>query len=172
MRTSVVVSVTLVALLSCWMLGAANAQDAQARAYNNQGPGFTSDPLDPAVELQRIRERRILSETRRSLFPTSPLTPLRQSWLEVESRLNEATDIKFGTAFNHLFQQLSGPNLDDVTGEGDFDCCVERLEHLRLVSDQQHLGQLSPGSLCGLRREDLVHRFARLPRDSSVLVSR
>jgi porin len=58
------------------------------------------------VELHRIQARRTISETRSSLFRTSPLTPLRGAWLRAEQRLYEATDIKFGTAFNHLFQQL------------------------------------------------------------------
>jgi hypothetical protein len=34
----------------------------------------------------------------------------------LENRLDEATDIKFGTAFNHLFQQLS----DAIPGEDNF----------------------------------------------------
>ncbi|NQT14567.1 MAG: carbohydrate porin [Planctomycetes bacterium] len=88
------------------MLGTAIAQDVPAGLNTNQGPGMTSDPLDPVVELHRIQERRVVSETRSSLFRTSPLTPLRGAWLRAEQRLYEATDIKFGTAFNHLFQQL------------------------------------------------------------------
>ncbi len=50
------------------------------------------------------------------LFPTSPLTPLRERGLAAEKRIYEATDIKFGTAFNTLFQGLS----DEIPGEDDF----------------------------------------------------
>jgi len=92
------------------------AQDALASSNNIQGPGFSSDPRDPVIELQRIQSRRVISETRSSLFSTSPLTPLRESWLEAENRLNEETDIKFGIAFNHLFQQLS----ESLPGEDKF----------------------------------------------------
>jgi hypothetical protein len=89
------------------------SQAAQAVSNDDQRPGLTSDPLDPVVELRRIRARRALTQ-RRSLFQTSPLTPLRQLWLEAEQSLYEETDIKFGTAFNHLFQWLSEslPNED------------------------------------------------------------
>jgi len=116
MRTFVVFSVALAGLLSCLMLSSARAQDAQASSSNNQGPGFTSDPLDPVVELQRIRARRAIAQTRSSLFGTSPLTPLRECWLDAENRLNEETGIKFGTSFNHLFQRLS----ESLPGEDKF----------------------------------------------------
>jgi porin len=116
MRTSAVVSVTLAGLLSFCVPGAARAQDAPAGSNNSQGPGMTSDPRDPVVELQRIVERRTITETRRSLFATSPLTPLRESVFRAEQRLNDATDIQFGTAFNHLFQQLS----ESLPGENSF----------------------------------------------------
>jgi hypothetical protein len=77
---------------------------------------LTSDIRDPVVELQRIRARRTLPEARDSLFRTSPLTPLRGAVLRAENRLDEATNIKFGTAVNHLFQQLS----DVIPGEDNF----------------------------------------------------
>jgi porin len=44
------------------------------------------------------------------------LTPLRAGVLRLENRLEEATDIKFGTAVNHLFQQLS----DVIPGADNF----------------------------------------------------
>ena len=106
MRSLLLSFLVLCSCLSCLMLGTASAQDVPAGLNTNQGPGMTSDPLDPVVELHRIQARRTISETRGSLFRTSPLTPLRGAWLRAEQRLYEATDIKFGTAFNHLFQQL------------------------------------------------------------------
>jgi porin len=111
MRTSIAVSMSVSTFLICWMSATATAQNAQSSAQagsnNNRGPGFTSDPLDPVVELQRIQARRVFSTTRNSLFRTSPLTPLRECWLQAEKNVTEATDIKFATAVNHLFQELS-----------------------------------------------------------------
>ena len=86
------------------MSATARAQFAPAAASGELHPGLTTDALDPVVELRRIQARRTLDETRRSLFGTSPLTPLRQTWLQAEQSFYEATDIKFATAFNHLFQ--------------------------------------------------------------------
>jgi len=82
------------------------AQTAMTGAHPSIKNDLTSDPLDPVVELHRIRARRSLPDTRPSLFGTSPLTPLRQSWLELEKQVYEETDMKFGTAFNHLFQRM------------------------------------------------------------------
>jgi hypothetical protein len=107
MRTPLVFLVIFAGLLNCFTLETAWAQGAPAGSNNYQGPGITSDPLDPAVELQRIRARRVIAKTRDSLFSTSPLTPLRAAWLRAETRLSERTNIKFGTAVNHLFQELS-----------------------------------------------------------------
>jgi porin len=114
MRTSVIVSVTFAGLLSCWMLPTARAQDAPAASNNNQGPGLTSDVQDPVVELRIIRQKREIRTP--SLFPTSPLTPLRNASHRLENRVYEATDIKFGTAFNTLLQQLG----DAIPGEDTF----------------------------------------------------
>jgi porin len=116
MRSTVVFLLTLAGLLSCLVLGTARAQDAPAGSGNSQGSEMTSDPRDPAVELQRIVARRAVSESRPSLFRTSPLTPIREGVLRLENRLDEATDIQFGTAFNHLFQQLS----ESLPGEDSF----------------------------------------------------
>ena len=55
------------------------------RAQTNQGPGqfdespdMTTDLQDPVVELQRIRQRRVISrDAGDSLFRTSPFTPFQ-----------------------------------------------------------------------------------------------
>jgi hypothetical protein len=113
MRFSIVAMIVMVGLHCCLMLTPVFAQeDAPAVPTSYQGPGFTSGPLDPVVELQRIQTRRVISNTRYSLFSRSPLTPLRDGWLGLENRVNERTGIQFGTAFNHLFQQL-GESLPD-----------------------------------------------------------
>jgi hypothetical protein len=116
MRTLVVHSVVFAGLLTCCIPTPADAQDSESAALGSQPVGFTSDVRDPVVELQRIRARRTLPEARDSLFRTSPLTPLRGAVLRAENRLDEATNIKFGTAVNHLFQQLS----DVIPGEDNF----------------------------------------------------
>ena len=116
MQSSFLFSITFVGLLSCWMPTTATAQSAQFAADDSHNPGFTSSPLDPIVELQRIRARRSLESTRSSLFPTSPLTPIRQCWLNGENCLKEETGIKFGTSFNHLFQHLS----ESMPGQDQF----------------------------------------------------
>jgi hypothetical protein len=115
-RFTVAFSLTLAGLLSCLVLGTARAQDAPTGSGNSQGSDITSDPRDPVVELQRIVARRAVSESRPSLFRTSPLTPIREGVLRLENRLDEATDIRFGTAVNHLFQQLS----ESLPGEDTF----------------------------------------------------
>ena len=120
-----ITALSAIALCVCNLLTPAAAQDAALGSidqvspeyfdYQNtavsssvyQGPGLTSAPLDPVVELRRIQTRRVLSNTRYSLFSTSPLTPVRDGWLGFENRVNERSGFQFGTAFNHLFQQLS-----------------------------------------------------------------
>jgi hypothetical protein len=112
MKIRVILSATL-ALFSSLMSVTTNAQNAQAI----QGPGLTSDIQDPVVELQRIRQKRGLPKTPEySLFGTSPLTPLRERGIAAEKRIYKATDIKFGTNINTLFQGLS----DEIQGEDDF----------------------------------------------------
>ena len=112
MRTSVALAATLVGLLNCGIPVTAVAQYGGSGSPGGQASGLTSDVRDPVVELQRIRARRALPEARDSLFRTSPLTPLRAGILRAENRLDEATNIKFGTAVNHLFQQLFNSHSD------------------------------------------------------------
>ena len=117
MRTAAVFG--LCCLLSDWTISASHAQPTRARQTNSssvQSQEFTSDPRDPLVELERIQARRTFEKSRPSLFSTSPLTPLRQRWFEAEKSLYEATNIKIGTAFNHLFQQAT----ESLPGEDQF----------------------------------------------------
>jgi porin len=109
MNNKVILSATL-ALLSSLMSTTARAQSSN----NNQGPGFTSSVEDPVVELRQIRQRRV--DPPDSLFRTSPLTPLRECNIAAEKRIYKATDIKFGTNFNTLFQGLG----ENIPGTDDF----------------------------------------------------
>ena len=88
MRNSIVVSITLVALLSCWMLPTARGQDGGAGSNISQSSGVTTDVRDPEVLLRDIRQKREIPTY--SLFPTSPLTPLRHKTHEWERRVYEA----------------------------------------------------------------------------------
>ena len=86
-RIPVFVSTSLLALLSCLMLSTASAQDGVGGSNTNQGPGLTSDVQDPVVELHRAREKREQASTQPvSLFPMSPLTPIRERGIAAEKR--------------------------------------------------------------------------------------
>jgi hypothetical protein len=124
MRHLIVFSATL-ALLSCLLPATtrgqgtqANTQNAQANSNNNQVPGFTSDIQDPVVALHHMRQRREQAKTPDyALFQRSPLTPLRERAIAAEKRIYEATDIKFGTNLNTLFQGL-GDNIPGTDSYG------------------------------------------------------
>ncbi|MGI9472471.1 MAG: hypothetical protein ACR2NZ_13100 [Rubripirellula sp.] len=117
MKISMSFALALSVLLSVWIPPDAIAQTANADAFSPQGPGFTSDVLDPVVELQLARQRREQAKAPGiSLFATSPLTPIRERGIEFEKRLYDLTDIKFATNFNHLLQGLS----DEIPGEDDY----------------------------------------------------
>jgi hypothetical protein len=116
-RIPVFVSTSLLALLSCLMLSTASAQDGVGGSNTNQGPGLTSDVQDPVVELHRAREKREQASTQPvSLFPMSPLTPIRERGIAAEKRLYESCDIKMATNFNTLLQGLG----DNRPGTDDF----------------------------------------------------
>jgi hypothetical protein len=116
MKASVLIAVTL-ALLRCWMLPTATAQNVQSTPGSYQ-LGFTSDIRDPVVALKHIRQKRVQAETPDySLFRSSPLTPLREWNNQAEKRIYEETDIKFGTNLNTLFQGL-GDNIPGTDSYG------------------------------------------------------
>jgi hypothetical protein len=101
-------------MVSYCMLTPARAQDGGSGLNSSQNPGLTTDLDDPEVLLRAIRQKREVPT--RSLFPTSPLTPLRDKTHDLEARVYEATNIKFGTSFNTLLQGLS----DEIPGQDDF----------------------------------------------------
>jgi hypothetical protein len=92
-------------------------RDVQLGERIEFGPDFTSDIQDPVVELRRIRAKRAQTKTPDySLFRWSPLTPLHKGFDRAEERIYKATNIKFGSAFNTLFQGLS----ESLPGEDSF----------------------------------------------------
>lgn len=117
MRATAIHAALTAGLLHGVLTASVTAQTSNAGAFDNQGPGFTSDVLDPVVELQVARQRREQARTPDiALFPTSPLTPLREQGIALENSIYELTDIKFATNFNHLLQGLS----DEIHGEDDY----------------------------------------------------
>lgn len=103
-----------IGILSCVLLTSASAQEGGVGSTTSQSSGLTTDIQDPEVQLRVIRQKREVPTP--SLFPTSPLTPLRNKTHELERRVYEGTNIKFGTVFNTLLQGLS----DEIPGEDDF----------------------------------------------------
>ena len=114
MKRNAAIAFTFVALLGCWLSMPTRAQERGSASNNNQDPGLTTNIRDPEVLLRTIRQRREAPPY--SLFPTSPLTPLRERTLQAEKRIYEATDIKLGTTLTTLLQGLS----DEMPGEDDF----------------------------------------------------
>lgn len=85
MRT-LILSLTTLVVLSGVVSIPAHAQ-MQGSLLLDQRPGLTSDLQDPEVELQRIRQRRqIAREPADALFRTSPLTPVRECFIDFEKR--------------------------------------------------------------------------------------
>jgi len=122
MRSSVVYSVTLAAWLGCGVLAAAGGEKAQAAeedlpedpevsaAEDAGGRGqvhrgaLSDGPDDPENLLPLIQERRA---QKGSLFPVSPLRRLHEAGDAAKEDLYEATHLKLGGAFTHVFQWLS-----------------------------------------------------------------
>jgi len=66
--------------------------------------GILSDPEDPSNELPRIRSR---GKERESLVPVSPLVGLHKRTTRLKDAIYDASNLKLGLAFNHLFQGLT-----------------------------------------------------------------
>lgn len=72
------------------------------------GPDFTSDLLDPVVDLRNIKAKRQQTKTPDyALFRRSPLKPLYEAADRGEQRIYESTNINVGAAFNTLAQGLT-----------------------------------------------------------------
>ena len=107
---------TTLGVIACSIF-AVNAAAQTTPVQFDERPDLTTDLQDPVVELQRIRQRRqIVRQRSNSLFQTSPLTPLRERFLEMEKCLYKETDLKLGTSLNTLMQGLT----DEIPGEDDY----------------------------------------------------
>ena len=94
-----------------------NGQDDELKQHADDGPGLTSNVLDPVVNLQRTRLTRQQAKTPGdALFRRSPLTPFRERAIAFEKRIYEARDLKFGTNINTLMQGLT----DNIDGTDDY----------------------------------------------------
>jgi len=101
------------------MVATVDAQEASTVA--NEGsrpesdqdadPGLMSESAeDPGVLLSQIEQRRSQKD---SVFQLDPLRPLHDSADKWAGNLEDATNLKMGAAFNHLFMWLSESPLGD-----------------------------------------------------------
>ncbi len=108
MRYSVAVAITLVGLLSCFILATARAQDARVSPNDSERGGLSYDSLDdpdePSNLLRRIEERGTQKD---SLLPVSPLRWLHDSTDKAKQDLYDATGLNLGFSLTHLFQGIS-----------------------------------------------------------------
>jgi porin len=124
MRNLVILAAATLALLSCLLSATAVAQNTQASSNFNLRPGLTTDIQDPVVALQYIQAKRAQTKTPGySLFRRSVLTGLHERADQVEKRIYDDTGIRFGSAFNTLFQGLS----ESLPGEDTFGMATNML---------------------------------------------
>ena len=114
--SAVVAFVTFIAMDGIF-IGVAHAQQSAG-----QSSGISDDPDDGKNILREIQERR-RAEERNALIPRSPLGRLRDGIDRGKERLYEATRLKLGFAFNHLYQEFSDalPREDHGGTSSDFD---------------------------------------------------
>ena len=80
-------------------------EDPQPDSNDNASPRFLSEhPEDPDVLLSEIKQRRSQKD---SVFPVAPLHRLHDAADIWADNIEEATNLKLGAAFNHLFMWLS-----------------------------------------------------------------
>jgi hypothetical protein len=111
MRSSILFSVTLAALLSGSLFASASAEEQEAALDEDVHEGlFGDDADDPENLLPLIKDRRA---QRDSLFRSSPFTRFHESSDRAKQEFYEKTHLNLGVAFNHLFQWLSEAPLSD-----------------------------------------------------------
>lgn len=107
MRSSVV-SVIWCLLLSCTLVAMATADVARAGSDADARDGVSHEslgsPEEPSNRLPRIQER---GSQKDSLFPVSPLGWLHDGTDQAKQDLYDASGLKLGFTFTHLFQGLS-----------------------------------------------------------------
>lgn len=105
----------LIGLIGCVAMADARADEQGTGAGGaTSGSSIGSNSEDPSNLIRSgIPERRA---QRNSLFPASPLTWLHDETDRLKDVIYEATHIKLGLTFNHLFQWVS----DTVPGEDDW----------------------------------------------------
>ena len=102
--------------LVCMVAAMAVARIAHAGSDTEAPSGAHVDslgsPTEPSTLLLRIDER---SAQKDSLFPVAPLGWLRESTGRAKQDLYDATGLKFGVVFAHVFQGLT----DEISGEDE-----------------------------------------------------
>jgi porin len=121
MRLLAVILVAWFGLLSCFTMATANEDEKNVESSGGGShSAFSSDPEDPGTLLIGIEERRAQRE---SLLPVSPLKWLHDGAGRASDGIYEATHIRLGLTFNHLFQWASDvlPDTDDWGTDTDMD---------------------------------------------------
>jgi porin len=110
MRSSVVLPVALVGLLSCFPLLTATAQETEASEDEKPaagvppGDGMLSDPDDPYNQLPLIRQRKAEKD---AVFPVSPLKKAHDDSNQRRAALKEKTGFELAMNSNTLLQGLT-----------------------------------------------------------------
>lgn len=119
MPRATLLSAVLAGLLSIAIVSVADAEEASAVASEDSqpesdqdaNPGLMSESAeDPGVLLSQIEQRRSRKD---SVFQVDPLRPLHDGADKWADEIEEATRLKLGAAFNHLFMWLSESPLGD-----------------------------------------------------------
>jgi porin len=109
-------------LLNLAWIELATAQVASDKPDNakQRHIGFADSEEDPAVLLRDIRIRNSQNE---ALFPVSILEPVRDSLTKIRDNIYDATNIKLGLSFHHVFQGASNvlPGAEKSATATDFD---------------------------------------------------
>jgi porin len=115
MKSSLVAAAALAVLFTFQTVATASAQgslQSPTTARHGIAPGFADDPQDPRNQLKQIENRAIQTD---GLIPYSPIQPVRDGLTALKDGLYDATHLKLGLSFHHLFQGAS----DVVSGAKD-----------------------------------------------------
>jgi len=114
MRVFITALAAMMVVLSFGIPGPASAEELQPPVpISKQGAaGFADDPEDPANKLKQIENRATQTD---GLIPYSPIQPIRDVFTSFKDAVYDATYLKLGLSFHHLFQGAS----DVVPGAKD-----------------------------------------------------
>jgi len=110
----------LLAFQLCSLASAQGSPDAPVSVNQRMAAGWSDDPDDPGNLLERIRIREMQRE---GLIPFSPIQPIRDGFTAFKDAVYDATYLKLGLSFHHVFQGASDvlPGTDDFATSTDVD---------------------------------------------------